>query len=233
MKLKGLMALGIGFALCGCLVPQVTEQELNRQMALTRAQSQRQIEELRAQTKRMQGELDAARAESAELRRFRAEAEQVAERAAAVERERDEIREELGKFIELGAIGVEATSDGVMITMRESILFESGKADLKPTSTELLANIAQILSKSRAQAIRVAGHTDNVPIRTAAFPSNWELSAARAMSVLHNLSGRHRVPSGKLVAMGFGEHRPVASNSTAEGRVKNRRVEIYLVPEND
>ncbi len=187
--------------------------------------------DLEAQKSNMAEEVARLEALRDEAARLSTEAEAARRRAESIERERDEIRQELGRFIDLGGIGVDVTPDGVMITMRESILFDSGKADLKPSSSELLAKLAEVLGRTHAREIRIAGHTDNKPIRTPQFPSNWELSTARALSVLHRLVDDHRLPAEKLVAVGFGENRPVASNDTNEGRAKNRRVEIFLVPE--
>ena len=165
-----------------------------------------------------------------DAKRLETEAREARERAEAIERERDQMKNELKKFIDIGDIGVDITPDGIRITMRENILFDSGKSDLKQTSFEMLQKLSELLIKTNAKEIRIAGHTDNVPINSPQFPSNWELSTARALSVLHQLSEKFGVPSSKLVAIGFGEHKPIAGNSTAEGRSKNRRVEIYLVP---
>jgi chemotaxis protein MotB len=249
-----------------CEVPQHTTQDLNRQLALARADCDRRVEELRLEVNRMrplateadglrtrvealerelaesrqkiataqtlQEEVDRLRETREEAERLQVEAQEIKARAEQAIQERDNVREELQRFIDLGAVGVEATSDGVMITMREAILFDSGKSDLKSSSSELLAKIAEILGKSRTREIRIAGHSDNVPIRNnPEYPSNWELSTARALTVLHRLVDAHRLSPAKLVAVGFGEHRPVADNATPEGRARNRRVEIFLVPQ--
>lgn len=177
--------------------------------------------------------------EVAELRRLREEAQALAaaateaeERVRALERERDEVRRELQKFIDLGGIGVDVTVDGVRISLRDAILFDSGKDELKPEAAELLAKVAEVVGQSRAREIRIAGHTDNVPVRAnPRFATNWELSAARALAVVHRLVDNHRLPPRRLVALGFGEHRPIGANDTVEGRARNRRVEIFLVPE--
>ncbi|MEK8022799.1 MAG: OmpA family protein [Candidatus Hydrogenedentota bacterium] len=245
-----------------CTPPTITEEELNRQLQLARANCNTEIEALKAQISQLRGvtaekaaietryitiekertdltqRVSTLQAEVDELKRLREEAQKLAveaaevkERAQAAEKERDEIRSELQKFIDIGGVGVDVTPDGVMITMRDAILFDSGKSDLKTGATEILTKISQILAKNKARDIRVAGHTDNAPIKTAEFPSNWELSAARAISVLNKLSDVSRIPKQKFVAMGFGEYRPVADNASPDGKARNRRVEIYLVPE--
>jgi len=118
------------------------------------------------------------------------------------------------------------------LTMVESILFDSGKADVKPEGIEALKKVADVLKNIADQEIIVAGHTDNVQIggvlaRT--YPTNWELSAARAISVVKILVADGVDPL-NLAASGFSEYRPVADNETLEGRAQNRRMEIILMP---
>ncbi len=118
------------------------------------------------------------------------------------------------------------------LTMVESILFDSGKADVKPEGLETLKKVAEVLAKTAGQEIIVAGYTDNVGISgrlAKTYPTNWELSAARAISVVKILVA-DGVDPGLLSAAGFGEYRPVAANDTPEGRAKNRRMEIILMP---
>jgi len=118
------------------------------------------------------------------------------------------------------------------LTMVESILFDSGKADVKPEGLETLKKVAQVLAKTAGQEIIVAGYTDNVGISgrlAKTYPTNWELSAARAISVVKILVA-DGVDAGLVSAAGFGEYRPVAANDTPEGRAKNRRMEIILMP---
>lgn len=118
------------------------------------------------------------------------------------------------------------------LTMVEAILFDSGKADVKPEGVGALKKVADVLKKTSDQEIVVAGYTDNVQISgrlTKIYPTNWELSAARAISVVKLLVAEGVDP--KLIsASGFGEFRPVADNATPEGRAKNRRMEIILMP---
>ena len=118
------------------------------------------------------------------------------------------------------------------LTMVESILFDSGKAQVKVEGVEALGKVADVLKNIKDQDIVVAGHTDNVQIgvklaRT--YPSNWELSAARAISVVKILVEKGADPA-MLAACGYGEYRPVADNETEEGRAQNRRMEIILMP---
>lgn len=118
------------------------------------------------------------------------------------------------------------------LTMVESILFDSGKADVKEEGSEALKKVAEVLKNTTDQEIIVAGYTDNVQIGgklAKTYPSNWELSAARAISVVKILVDDGVDPK-LLSASGFSEYRPVADNETPEGRAKNRRMEIILMP---
>ena len=123
-------------------------------------------------------------------------------------------------------VEVAVTDDGIEMKITDSFLFRSGDADLQPQSVALLDRISQILEGSD-QDIAVSGHTDSVPIHNAHFPSNWELSSARAVAVARFFQRKGVAPQ-RLSAVGYGEYRPEASNDTPAGRAKNRRVEIYL-----
>lgn len=127
-----------------------------------------------------------------------------------------------------GAFAVEATERGVVIHFTDRVLFDTGRAELKPEARGLLKSLAAELTKL-PHAIRVEGHTDNVPIHNPVYPSNWELSAARAVGVVRYLIESGGMDPGRLSAVGYGEYRPIASNETAEGRARNRRVDIVLL----
>ena len=129
---------------------------------------------------------------------------------------------------ELGdSIQVEVNKDGIMIRLMDGILFHSGQADLKTSVYSLLAKIGEF-AKKWPNRMRVEGHTDNVPIDTAEFPSNWELSAMRAIRIIHFFEKVSGVNPEKLYYLGYGENKPLVPNTTSENRAKNRRVEIYL-----
>lgn len=116
---------------------------------------------------------------------------------------------------------------GVVLEIEDRILFDSARADVKREAEEMLVKIAGILGRL-PNPIIVEGHTDNIPINTVFFPSNWELSVARAVRVVRFLSEAVNLPSNRFVAMGYGQYQPIASNETAEGRAKNRRVNIVI-----
>lgn len=119
---------------------------------------------------------------------------------------------------------------GLVISFNNAILFESGSAQIKEENEHALLEIADMINNLN-NYIRIEGHTDNVPMHSEIYPSNWELSTARAVSVVQLFIKECNVPPEKLVAVGYGEYRPVADNSTAEGRTKNRRIDIIVLSE--
>jgi chemotaxis protein MotB len=116
------------------------------------------------------------------------------------------------------------------VNILDRVLFDSGEAILKPDGETVLRKIAALLAAHPTLKIHVIGHTDNVPIR-ARFASNWELSAARALAAVHFLTEKAGVDPRRVGAVGYGEYRPIADNSTAEGRAKNRRIAVTILPD--
>jgi chemotaxis protein MotB len=140
--------------------------------------------------------------------------------------------EKMKSEIEDGQVTITELQGRLTVNMVDAILFDSGRADIKPEGRQVLQKVAEVIGQVEDKAIRVEGHTDNVKVGGAlarAFPSNWELSAARAINVARYLQ-RLGVDPALLSAAAYGEHRPVSENDTAEGRTKNRRIEIVLVP---
>ncbi|MCK5313393.1 MAG: flagellar motor protein MotB [Desulfobacteraceae bacterium] len=115
----------------------------------------------------------------------------------------------------------------VRITLTNDLLFEVGKADLKPGAKEVLGNVALVIQQT-SYMVNVVGHTDNVPIKTDEFPTNWELSAIRACVVARYLMENHRLPGERFFISGHSYHQPLNSNITSENRIRNRRVEIII-----
>jgi chemotaxis protein MotB len=120
------------------------------------------------------------------------------------------------------------TRRGLVVSLKEAGFFDSGSAVIKPAGYQLLNTILEAMTEY-SNPLRVEGHTDNIPISTPVFPSNWELSVSRATNVLRYLQKNYDVEPGKLSATGYGEFRPTTENTTAEGRSKNRRVDIVLL----
>lgn len=117
---------------------------------------------------------------------------------------------------------------GLVIRVSESTFFDFGSADLRPEATDILHLIAGFLLRI-PNHIRIEGHTDNVPIKTSKYPSNWELSVNRATVCVRYLIIKYGFPPERISALGYGEYRPIASNETPESRVKNRRVDIIVL----
>lgn len=139
---------------------------------------------------------------------------------------------ELQEEIKKGEIEVTQLRDKLTLSMVEKILFDSGSAEIKKEGKKVLDRVVEILKNVKDRQINIEGHTDNVPISprlAQKFPTNWELSTARATNVVRYLQEKGIDPA-LLSATGYGEYRPVASNDTEEGRAKNRRIEIVLVP---
>ena len=127
-------------------------------------------------------------------------------------------------------VALDITRRGLVVSLKEAGFFESGQAHIKPSSYELINSISEVISQYN-NPLRIEGHTDNVPISTSPFPSNWELSTARATNGLKYLLNNFEVDPDKISATGYAEFRPLADNSTAEGRAKNRRVDLVLLSE--
>ena len=148
-----------------------------------------------------------------------------------LERAKLELEDRLRSEIDGREVKVEMHDRGLVITFVAEVLFDSGKANLRSEAFNKLERVASVLKTTVADLnIGIEGHTDNVPIKVSGWKSNWELSAARAMSVLHYMVDSLGVEPSRLSATGFGEYQPVASNVSAEGRQKNRRVEIVILP---
>lgn len=141
------------------------------------------------------------------------------------------IEQRLRELVEASGLGPESVEvvteeDGVYLRIRDAALFATGEAIVRTEARELIASLSQVTSELGVPTI-VSGHADSRPISTAAFPSNWELSAARAAGVARVLVAGGQDPETVRV-QSFGEHRPVADNATAEGRARNRRVEVFF-----
>ena len=138
------------------------------------------------------------------------------------------LAQDLSKEVEKGQLQVRQYKNMLSVELAEQIFFDSGRAMLKPEGKKVLAKLGEALKGYEGKIIRVVGHTDNVPISKSAFASNWDLSVARATTVVRFLQ-EVGIPPERMIAAGRGEYDPVAPNDTREGRQKNRRIEIMLV----
>ncbi len=120
------------------------------------------------------------------------------------------------------------TDRGVVIRLNDTMLFDQGSAIIKPEAMVTLQKIAETLAKFQNPVV-IEGHTDSMPINNTKFPSNWELSTARATNIIKYLTTKYKMPPSRLSAVGYGEYMPVESNNTPIGRAKNRRVDIIVL----
>lgn len=143
----------------------------------------------------------------------------------------EELAKSLKDEIRSGKIELSELKGRMVVKMKDKILFSSGSVKINPEGQAALAKVAEALKDTTGKIVRVEGHTDNVPTDPKGpFPSNWELSTARALAVVKLLQDGG-VPSERLSAAGYGEFRPIASNKTGNGKSLNRRIEIVLAPE--
>ena len=134
----------------------------------------------------------------------------------------------LSEEIKQNMVRIHLERRGIIISLGENGMFDSGSAEIRPDGIVMLDAIATSLT-TIGNHIRIEGHADNVPIKTARFPSNWELSSARAQAVIYRMVINHGMAQELMSVAGYGEWRPVASNSTPEGRARNRRVDIIVL----
>ena len=139
----------------------------------------------------------------------------------------DEFQRALQPFVESELVGIKKHDFWVELEMNSELLFASGKADLSSKAIPVIEKVAEVV-REVPNVINVEGYTDNVPISTGIYPSNWDLSSARATNVVKELV-KNNIPPTRLSAVGYGEYHPVGDNATEEGRFKNRRVVLVLM----
>jgi len=152
---------------------------------------------------------------------------------AQVQSTKDSLIAKMQKEIDKNQIQITQLADKLRVSIVDKILFPSGEADIMDEGLEVLERVGNVLKNMEDKIIRVEGHTDNVPIRgrlQKKFPTNWELSTARATNVVRLLQEKVGIDPTRLESVGLGEHQPVASNDTKEGKAQNRRIEIALLP---
>jgi chemotaxis protein MotB len=164
----------------------------------------------------------------------RSDAQKIQELSAQLDelaRSKGMLEQKLGAEINDKQIKLQMMEKGLVITVVGDLLFDSGKAKIRSEAFPLLTKVSTILKDNMAQFnVGIEGHTDNVPIKQSGWKSNWELSTARALSVLHYLVNEQGISPERLSAIGYGEYRPLVSNDTKDGRKQNRRVEIVILP---
>ena len=197
-----------------------------------------QLEELQGTNSELAFEVESLKARIAEVSsQYETKLAEISqEKQAEINRlkeTQDKLLEEMKDEIEQKQVEITQMADRLSVSMVDKILFPSGKAEITPEGLKVLERVGNIINKIEDKIIRVEGHTDNVPIHPRLqdeFPSNWELSAARATHVVKFLQEKVGIAPEKLQAVGLSEYHPVASNKTKAGRSKNRRIEIALLP---
>ena len=145
-----------------------------------------------------------------------------------------EIQDSVDEYIAVNALekqfATKLTEEGLLVTIRDSILFDTGKAEVNPQYQQLAKDISELLVFDPPRNVVITGHTDNIPISSSIYSSNWELSVMRSVNFLKILVNNKTIDPLYFSAKGYGEFKPVASNDTPEGRAKNRRVEVLIQP---
>jgi flagellar motor protein MotB len=167
-----------------------------------------------------------------ELNTFKGQVDDLQKERDAVAQTRTDLEKQMRNALESKDITISQLQGKLTVNILDRVLFDSGEAVLKPEGEQVMQKIAQILAQHPKKQIHVIGHTDNVPIKSSArnrFPSNWELSTSRATAAVRFLCENAGVDPRQIGAVGYGEHRPIADNSTPEGRAKNRRIAIVFL----
>ena len=198
--------------------------------ARAREQLRQEQSQLAASLDRERQRLKAEEAEKARLERERAAKE---EEITRLTKTQEELSRSLQDEIAKGNITIQQVRDRLTINMVDRVLFDSGQAQIKPAGIKVLKQVGDVLNKITDKQIRIEGHTDNVPISVKLqerFKTNWELSTARATTVVRYLIDHGGVDRQYLSAVGYADTHPIASNDSEEGRSSNRRIEIVLYP---
>jgi chemotaxis protein MotB len=204
--------------------------ETQAQLEQDKSNLQTQISKLRSENNRLSETIEGLKME---LRQEKLTVQQKEGKISELERTRREIESSLKEQIAQKDVKLEEIEGKLKVTFVDRILFDSGSVMIKPKGREVLLKLTDSFRDNEGQNIVVEGHTDDVQIGSALldkFPTNWELSAARATAVVRFLQEKGNIAPQRLTASGFSFYQPVASNETPEERKQNRRIEIILVP---
>lgn len=200
-------------------------KDLEKDLTSSKGESQQRIAELRQKISAMESENGRLRQEIIDLQKAK---EEVQKASKTYEQLLDKMQSEISQ----GQVTISELKGKLTVNMVDAVLFNSGKAEVKENGLAVLQKVVDILKNVKDKTIRIEGHTDNVPIRGSLlnkYATNWELSAARAINVTRFLQEQGLEPA-QLMATAYGEYKPVATNDSDEGKAKNRRIEIVLVP---
>ena len=197
-----------------------------------------EVDKVRAELAEAQAAATKAQAEAADLKSKLADSEarneELKKQEDIVVHTHQSLEDEMRNALESKDVTISQLQGKLTVNILDRVMFDSGEAELKPAGAAVLRKVAAVLVQHPNLKVHVIGHTDNVPIRAAArnrFPSNWELSTARATSAVRFLTEVAGVDPRRLGAVGYGEFRPVADNTTPEGRARNRRIAITILSE--
>jgi chemotaxis protein MotB len=217
------------------------EEADNAELTASVEKLQSDYQELQSQSYKTEEELSAAlKAKSKELNdkeQTLEEREQRLSEMQAVIARQDSITNRLNSVLRDALLGfaddelsVEMKNGKVYVSMSDKLLFNSGSAKVEEKGQEAIGALSNVLKKNRDIDVLIEGHTDSIPIKTSKYQDNWDLSTARASSIVRLMADEHNINEKRLTAAGRGEFQPRASNKTKEGRAKNRRTEIILSP---
>ena len=219
------------FATIFLLFIGLTLRSQREQLGQTRAE----VEAARAEAGKQRVASEAQRQSLEEkLTQLQQQAEKLQREKEAATKSKTTLEQEMRAALESKDVTISELQGKLEVTILDRILFDSGQATVKPEGQKVLSKLAKVLEQHPNRQLHVVGHTDNVPIRgtlATRYPTNWELSAARAPAAVRFLVDKAGVDPRRLGAVGYGEHRPVADNSTEEGRARNRRITIVVLPE--
>lgn len=214
---------------------QLANQKQNLEAQL--AEEQTKVRDLSARIERLMGEMAAVTKDKS---RLQSSVEDMTRALAELERRRAEAEGRIAEFknllarfrslIDAGKLKVKIVEGRMVVVLATDILFGSGSASLSKDGKAAVAEVGQVLASIPRRSFQVEGHTDNVPIASAQYPSNWELAAARAITVVKAMVDAG-LPAERVSAASFGETRPVAPNDSKESKAQNRRIEIIIVPD--
>jgi len=207
-------------------------------LGLTSWEKKHEVEKALAELTEAQAAAARAQAEAADLKGKLADSQaridDLQKEKAIVIHTHESLEDEMRNALESKDVAISRLQGKLTVSILDRVMFDSGEAELKPAGAAVLRKVAAVLAQHPDLKIHVIGHTDNVPIKAAArgrFPSNWELSTARATAAVRFLTENGGVDPRRLGAVGYGEFRPVADNATPEGRARNRRIAITILSE--
>lgn len=216
---------------------QRTLEARNTELSTALADEQAKVVDLNARIDKLRGDIAAVAKDKS---RLQSSVEEMTRALAELERRRAEAESRVAEFknllnrfrslIDAGKLRVKIVDGRMVVVLATDILFGSGSASLSKDGKAAIGEVGQVLASIPKRSFQVEGHTDNVPINSAQYPSNWELAAARAITVLKAMveSG---LPADRISASSFGDTHPVAANDSKESKAQNRRIEIIIVPD--